>query len=40
MSIQFIQKRTGMIVLEILTVLYNVLARLGYGLGGIYYENE
>jgi hypothetical protein len=38
-NIQFIQKTMVMIVSAILTVLYDGLARLGCGLGGISYEN-
>jgi len=40
MTIQSIQKKTAVIVLAILTALYDGLSRFGLGLGGIYYESE
>jgi hypothetical protein len=40
MTIQSIQKMMAQIVQEILTALYNGLARFGCGIGGIWYESE
>jgi hypothetical protein len=40
MNIQYIQRMTEPMLKEILTALYEALARFGCGLGGLPYESQ